>query len=253
MLQTLEPGIDACIRDNDELISRELFHGEPVVSAALTPRAAADAYLRSHAHLLALPGASGGAADTAGPYGLTFVSQLTLFDTSAVSYEQTYDGIPVWRCGAAVHLRTGPLRVTSARSTVRSDVRVRRPSPALVAWHLSAEPERVLETLGLTGRALAYADVNGADRSGAVLKRHLVVYRYDKQRRVRPAAQDAVRLTAAPHHLEHGADRVAVETTVKMGHGLRSLAWLVLTDVETRAVLYVEPFVDDVGPMRPSS
>ena len=137
MFQTLDHTVDAYINHDDLNAPREVFHHKPIIGGASTAQSAAADYLRSHGHLLALPGAAGLTDATSGPYGFQLEAERSLFDETTVSYEQTYDGIPVWRCGAAVHLRVEPLRVVSARSTARSDISLHRPSDAKMKKHLS--------------------------------------------------------------------------------------------------------------------
>jgi len=240
MSQTLEHRVDVAITTDDGG-AHDVFHCDPIACHASTPQQAAADYLRSHAALIRLPGAGGAAGS--GPYGLCFEAEHTLFDTVTVSYEQTYDGIAVWRRGAAVQLHTEPLRVVRARSTARDDILVRRPSQTSMLDRLTADADDVVDTLGLTADALSYTRSTAESRSVTVLKRRTVIFRYDEATRVRPSAQGAVLPSPVPAAIRDGADRVAVETTVQVGVGPHSLAWLVLSDVETGTVLYVEPFV----------
>ena len=169
----------------------------------------------------------------------------TLTAAAEKSYEQTYEGIPVWRCGAAVHLRTDPMRVVSARSTARDDISLHRPSEAKIKKHLGVEESQLLDSLGIVPTDPLLK--GEGKRRVTVLRRRTVIFRYDEKVRIRRGLESVLRLAEMPSTVGHGTDRVAVETTVQVGFGDRSLVWLVITDVETGAVLYVEPFVDDVN------
>ncbi|MDQ1715060.1 MAG: zinc metalloprotease ZmpB [Frankiaceae bacterium] len=249
MFQTLDHNVDAYINHDDRSSPREILHHKPIASSNATAEAAASDYLRTHGHLLGLPGTGGLTDASSGPYGFQRESERTLFDSTTVSFEQTYEGIPVWRCGAAVHLRTEPLRVVSARSTARDDISLHRPSEAKIKKHLAQEGAHILEAMGI--EAIDPQETADGKREGrrrvTVLRRRTVIFRYDEKTRIRRGSESVLRLAPMPDAIEHGMDRVAVESTVQVGAGERSLVWLVITDVETGAVLYIEPFVDDIN------
>ena len=260
MFQTLDHSVDAYINHDDLNAPREVFHHKPIIGGAATAQSAAADYLRTHGHLLALRGTAAlvdaALTDAAtGPYGFQLEGERSLFDETTVSYEQTYEGIPVWRCGAAVHMRVEPLRVVSARSTSRNDISLHQPSDAKLKKQLTLEATHVLESAGLTGlleravhsKARLTADAQEGRGRVAILRRRTVIFRYDEKTRLRRGAEATIALPEMPAGVTHGQDRVAVETTLQLGTPPRAIVWLIITDVETGAVLYVEPFVDDVN------
>lgn len=235
MFQTLDHVADAYVNHDDLRTPREVVHLQPVVATAATAQSAAADYLREQGHRLALKGI---AADEADPYGFQLELERTLFDTTTVSYEQTYEGIPVWRCGVAVHLRTEPLRVVSARSTARDDIVLHRASEPKLKKAMTVEGHKLVTSIGLR---------TDGEQHVKVLRRRTVIFRYDEKVRVDQAAgHPGLTFEEVPRAVAHGADRVAIETTVEVIAGGRSLVWLVVTDADTGAVLYAKPFVDDV-------
>jgi hypothetical protein len=240
MFQTLDREVDAYVNHDELRAPREILHHQPVVTTARTAQGAALEYLRDHGHRLALPGATG-LSD--GPYGLQLELERTAFDSTTVSYEQTYDGIPVWRAGVAVTLRSDPLRVVSARSTARDDVQLVKPSETKVKRHLALDGARAASGIGLVSER-----TNGDREHVEVLSRRLVIYRYNELKRLQQREkQPGLLLEDVPKAVVHGTDRLATETILNVTRRDRALAWLVITDVETGAVLEATPFVDEVS------
>lgn len=111
------------IRDSQR-IPRDLRHEQPVVSTARTAQLAAKEYLGKFRALigakaeelenLSFPPESD-PIDAGAEY--RFLAEKPQFDTTAVSYYQTFFGLPVWEAGLAVYMKQAPFRIVGAQTT----------------------------------------------------------------------------------------------------------------------------------------
>src|SRR5215210_794745 len=160
---------------------------------AATPQALAHQYLREVAPIYGigenmLPDQDGtdalttGAAEAAEPAGshLNLTEEKEMLGTTTISYQQTYEGIPVWEAGVSVTIQPEPMRVTASQSSIHPDVSL-TPEEALTdrAYRPEGLTPSVLKTLlGLT--AGDTPTINGTNR---------LIYRYDPNQRIDPEVE----------------------------------------------------------------
>lgn len=258
----------------------------PFPSQARTPQLVAAEYLGVFGDLLEVPATelahlsdSPAARPERTDVELRYLGEKQQFDTATVAYHQTALGLPVWEAGVAVQIRTEPFRVVSAQSTQHTDVHVEPPDDDAVKRAESITPTQLARALGL-------AQKEGAEKPSArhpeIEDREFVVYRYeaDKVQRDGPPAvveRDIPKARAAngrakkadaaagtpdevnqasmpwlplppvPDSIREGDHRVGLK--VDFGLSLPSwgqLHWTAILDVDTLAVLYLRPHVDDV-------
>ena len=111
-----------------------------------------------------------------------FLDEKQQFDTVSVAFGQTEFGIPVWHAGVAVHVKVKPLSVLGSQSTVHPHLEVKKPSRQTAKRAESLKEKELAELLGLrTGIHDAY----GWDHESLKIEgRSLVIYRYDRARRL---------------------------------------------------------------------
>lgn len=177
------------------------------------------------------------------------------FDMSTVVFEQTLFGLPLWQAAVAVQMRTAPFVVVGAQSSRHASVDATRPDDKAVQRALRLDARALAKPLGL-GEA---KDCDAA--SFELLRRRLLVYRYEAAQRLAPhdpptagTTQRAAHLHAElplaplPESVVEGRHYVAVELTFRLAwRGIPDLPWVAIVDVETLAVLYLRAFIDDVA------
>jgi zinc metalloprotease ZmpB len=195
----------------------------------------------------ALSGAA--AAPAAAPVGskLRLTAQKEVLDTTTITYQQTYDGIPVWEAGTSVTIQPAPMRVTASQSSVHRDI-VLPAEDALARGDHSPDsmtPDVVKRLLGVPADAPLV--INGKPR--------LVIYQYDPEKRTDPSAQmpagemlhGGPPTLALPPLLETifpGQHYIVTEVLFTLpvaGHG--EVNWRAFIEVRTGAVLYLRAFV----------
>ena len=161
-----------------------------------------------------------------------------------VSYAQSYCGLPIWRAGIAVHLATEPLRVTSASSTVHSDVTLANDPDEVASEYAQKLTKETLEGLIGTAPGKGISKINGMK---------LLVYRYDPDERLNPGLAQPPgngasfeppppmpTLPAVPHGIEAGKHYVVAEVLFDLAlKEWEGLHWRALIEPMSGAVLYV--------------
>src|SRR5262245_42181510 len=139
MSQEFDAVEKAHVRKDQEGIVRALVYEVPIVSGAATAQQAAQEYLAHHAELLGMKQAEmtnlalsrdAEPVDEGTEYRLH--SEKHQFDTTTVTYDQTYLGLPVWDAGVSVHMKSGPYRIVSVESLRHPNLKVKPPSKAAV-------------------------------------------------------------------------------------------------------------------------
>jgi zinc metalloprotease ZmpB len=229
--------------------------GVPAV-AAPDARTLAREYLKEVAPIYGLAeselpddGGAAFAAAAAAPAGskLQLAEQKEMFDTTTISYQQTYDGIPVWESGTSITIQSAPMRVTASHNSVHRDVAL----PATDALQGAAytpedlTPEAVKKLLGLA--ADAPLTINEKPR--------LLIYRYDPSMRFDPASAmpaneplhggpPTLPLAEVPETILSGRHYVVAEVLFTLPLPGRSpVNWATFIEVQTGAVLYLRAFV----------
>jgi zinc metalloprotease ZmpB len=167
-------------------VARDLRHEQHVVSRAGTAQLAAQEYLRSFRGLL------GAKAEELENLSLPpesdpidagvefrFLAEKSQFDTTTVSYYQTFFGLPVWEAGLAVRMQQAPFRIGGAQSTGHPDLQVTKPSAKALARLKKLNAQTLAKLLGIAGKRTEFNA-----RSLKVLHQRLMIYRYEKSQRV---------------------------------------------------------------------
>jgi hypothetical protein len=202
-----------------------------------------------------------------------------LFDSVTVGYYQTYMNVPVWRRGLSVTIKENPNRVVGSVDNSEEDLRgTLPPEPVIERYRelfrtLSAR--RALEKEGLLDRApaLSAASVQrvvrlpaappprarGGRKTAATAPRLLsgkfFIYKYDPDRRYagKPQPPDGrgasleerepvfPKLPAVPDRIKAGRAYLVAEILYGEATSVGEIVWLVLMELETGAILYIEP------------
>lgn len=250
---------------------RQVSHRQrPVRVQARSARAAAREYLARHGGLLGIDGSQlpdddRRPAETPDAAGVEyrFLESKSFFDLTTVGYQQTYLGLAVWGAGLGVHVKMPEgrsARVVGAASTAHEEISVERPSK-----------RKLDQVRKLTPKALSRA-LAVEDDELEIVRTRLVVFRYRAGDRLphhdEPTGVDRPQLAAGrpatdagafrerpldispppvPDEIEDGSHRVAIEVIfARHTRSIGRVVWRTIVDVETLAVLYLRPFVDNV-------
>jgi zinc metalloprotease ZmpB len=252
---------------------RELLHFDaPVEIDATTPQLAAAGYLASFAELLGLESGqltglsvSPGTQITTDGVEYRYLLEKQLEGITTVSYQQTVLSLPIWEAGLAIQMQNSPFRVLSCQSSRHPAVEVSPPSAAAVR---RAEKLTELELAGKLGIAESFSVEKTAQKEALRIdRRRLIVYQIERDNvfRDRPGTLVAERpeepalagvssqlptlpLPPIPDSLREGRHYVclAVDFSLQM-ETLGRLNWVALLEIQSLAVVYVRPFVDDVS------
>ncbi|GIE99564.1 hypothetical protein [Paractinoplanes rishiriensis] len=223
--------------------------GGPQAFAAVTPEGLADQYLRDVGTRALgidetmLPGAPAGLAD--GGSLLVLAEEKQVFGTTSVSYQQTFQGLPVWEAGVTVTVLSEPMRVTASQSSVHPDVSV--PEPGGRFGPDEVDPPGFAALLGL-GDA-AKVTLNGT---------RALIYRYEPDQRTDPqvhtdggfeSGPPTLDLPPVPDEVVAGQHYVVTEVLFTLpveGYGVGAgggVNWRAFVEQRTGAVLYLRAFV----------
>lgn len=249
-------------------------------TSAQLPQLAAAEFLTEHADVVgvrpewltgaALAGGANAVEETENADGieLRFSDEKTQFDSTTVGYQQTWRGLPVWRAGVTVTLRTDPARVGNVHNTTYPEIDVDLPNQTDMRRGVTGERGLMTVATGTrftAGARKARATDSISDRTRIeIVTDQTVVYKYDAAKRLtdevtRPSVAEIkghshavpfpFELPPAPD-IADGAFRIARELVFRIitpPHGL--VTWIALVDVETGALLYLRPFLADVSGM----
>ncbi|MBB1246553.1 hypothetical protein GL263_23820, partial [Streptomyces durbertensis] len=221
---------------------------------AATAQILAENYLREVApiygiHASTLPGAGGhdalAAESSAAPPGhstLELVEEKEVMGTTLVSYQQKYDGLPVWEAGVSITIQPDPMRITASQSSVKEDISL--PEESLEAAPYSPgdiTPGTLKSLLGV--RTSEVPTLNATPQ--------VLIYEYDPDQRFDPETRHTPteRLEEAPPKLplppvpstlapQHFYRVIEVLFALPVpGHD--SLNWRAFIESTTGAVLYL--------------
>ena len=260
-------------------------------TSAQLPQQAAAEFLSEHADEIGvrpqwLTGTAAGLADGAVPDidGLRDRNDIELivdtekhqFNTTTVVYQQTWNGIPVWRRGATVTMKTSPARITGVQNSSFRDIVVPLPSASKLVSSITTKRGAVASGLGLDEAPVMMADLDeGATTTGRladdddkrtrIITSRVVVYRYDTERRLSDEQRPTEQIGVADHQgheigfpvripdvngVEDGEFRLCREVVFSIPTPPRGrVVWLVLIDIDTSSVLYLRPFAADANGM----
>jgi hypothetical protein len=168
---------------------RDRFPVDPAGMMDQTPAELADEYVRAVSSLYGIKDREMSALDeafTAEPRNekskLRRDQEKSLMETTVVSYQQTYRGLPVWNSTLSVVVSGDPPQVVGSSSTIQKDVEVEAPPavPELRDFAAVEAPKSLEEMLGVDNSAGEGFVVNGT---------RMLVYGYDPDERYDPASQ----------------------------------------------------------------
>jgi hypothetical protein len=281
MDQQFDPARNVYVDRDQHGAVRALQHVDaPFASAARTPQLVAADYLSQYGDLLQLDasrlghlGDSPTTRPITADVELRYLGEKSQFDTATVAYHQTVLGLPVWEAGVAVQMRTAPFRVLSAQSTQHDDIKVSAPGEDALKRAESL-------SRGELSRVLGVREGSPERKSLEIEGRSLVVYRYDadKVQRDGPASAPPPQVPAArggngkaaqgisvdfaadqhsqpwlplppvPDSIVDGEHYVCAKVDFAMSMPeWGSLHWTAMVEVDTLAVVYLRPYVDDVS------
>jgi hypothetical protein len=184
---------------------------------------------------------------------LHFAEEKSVMETTLISYQQTYLGLPVWEAGVAVVLQDKPPRVTSSSSTIHTEIDAKSPPADGPFLPERITPETLRPVLGLEGGRGSGVKINGT---------RLLVYRYDALQRFDPEVLlpeedhggglhvDPPTLPLPPLPDGIADDRHYVVTEVLFTASIRGwgepINWRAFVEPESGAVLYLRAFVAGV-------
>ena len=249
------------IRDSQG-VARDLSHEPLVVSRAGTAQLAAQEYLRSFGGLLganaeelenlSLPPESD-PIDAGVEFRLLI--EKSQFDTTTVSYYQTFFGLPVWEAGLTVHMKQAPFRIVGAHSTGHPDLQVTKLSAKALARLKKLNAPALAKLLGVAGKRTEF---NAG--SLKVLHQRLMICRYEKSQRVvvpeQEIGEDGKRsvsddpmppLPPVAREIAEGRHYVVAAVDFRLGsRRFGIIPWVALVEAETLSVLYLRALIDSV-------
>jgi len=252
----------AQIRRDSQGVARDIIHERHFVSTSRTPRLAAREYLGKFRDLLGTKAqelsnlnrrVESEPIDAAVEY--RFHAEKPQFDATTVAYHQTVLGLPIWEAGLAVHMKHAPFRIIGAQTTRHSNIKISKPSAKAIARLKKLNVKTLAKLLGI---AAGKTDID--TKSLRVLRRRLMVYRYEKSKRVvrlqrrsgkahtKPTLDHpTLRLPAVNRKIRQGRHYVVAALdfrTISESFGV--LNWVALVEAETLSVLYLRALVDHV-------
>jgi hypothetical protein len=254
MVSGESPNVDVG-RDKDGRVRvlrhpREGFSAERARLTEPSPRELADAYVRDVVPLYDLTQEE--TAELAGAIRrepveegvrLKFDQAKTVVDTAVVAYQQTALALPIWQAALQVRMYGDPPQVASSDSTLHYDVDVETPPSDQLERY--GDEESLREPLGV-------------DEGLRINDTRWLVYRYDPDDRLDPAASVADRkdvqggiptlpLPPVPEGIEPGRHYVVREVLFTLPvPGWGDLNWRAFIEPRTGTVLYLRAFVASV-------
>jgi len=245
---------------DSQRVPRDLIHEHHVVSTAGTAQLAAQEYLGRFRDLIGTKAeelenlsrrAEGDLIEAGIEY--RFHAEKPQFDTTTVSYYQTFFGLPVWEAGLAVHMKQAPFRIIGAQATRHASIQVAKPTAKALARLKKLDAPTLAKLLGVAGKRTPFSA-----KSLRVLRRRLMIYRYEKSKRaVRgerrkgktrtellldhptlPLPPLARGITEGRHYVVAALDF----RTDSPPFGI--LHWVAMVEAETLSVLYLRALVD---------
>ncbi len=217
-------------------------------TSAQLPQQAAVEFLTDNAEVLGIDAdwlTGAGLGDAGEGIELRFDGEKRHFDSTTVTFQQTWRGIPVWRRGVTVTMRENPARVAAVQNTtypeidVDTDVDTGPAPPRMIARGLN---------IRVSSRR---APANGETPfRPEIVSDQRVVYRYDAVRRLTDfprADEPAIPFPfpiPSPPDIPDGSFRLAREITFRVPTPPRgTVTWLAVVDVESGGLLYLRPFI----------
>jgi hypothetical protein len=197
------------------------------------------------------------------------LSEKNLFDTTTLTLQQTYFGLPVWNAGVSVHIKNNSSAVLSSQTTNHTGIEVTRPNEDAVKRAMAVSEQELSRALGLN----SIVNDGVATPEPRIESKRLVIYQYRADQRTSQPSQtpehpngpglngDATNRTDSfstnsptlpmPPPAANLQDRqhyvaVAVYSELPIGP-YPHLHWVALLDVQSLSMLYVRAYVDHVN------
>ena len=256
---------------DEEGVVRQLEHiQEPFVpqpnadldEAESPARAVAEDYLREVAPIYGISGDTlarvGDSFTDAKPSAtegaqIRFAKEDPMMGTTTLSYEQTYQGIPIWEAGVKVTVQESPMRVTSSQSSVHLDAQ----ADDNVSFDDSGQEKYAAEHID---ESVLPSLLGSPDYPVKQINdKRLFFYRYDPARRFDPEVQvteeDALQhgpptlpLPPVPESIRPGVHYKVTEVLFTMpAAGWGEINWSALVEAKTGAVLLLRALVSCVA------
>jgi len=258
-VQYLEHFQQPFVAANVDVEAEALAAADIPFTSAATPQALAQQYLREVAPIYGigenmLPDQGGtdalatGAVESAEPAGsqLKLTEEKEVIGTTTISYQQTYEGVPVWEAGVSVTIQPEPMRVTASQSSIDPDISL-PPQEALsdgVYRPESITPSVLKTLLGITTGDTP--TINGTNR---------LIYRYDPNKRIDPEAETSstealqaspptLPLPPVPDTITPGQHLLVTEVLFTLpAEGYGPVNWRTFIETQTGAVVYLRAFI----------
>jgi zinc metalloprotease ZmpB len=215
------------------------------------PAGLADQYLRQVASAYGIDqnmlsnavssnGFSAAAASSDGK--LELVDEKEIMGTTTVSYQQTYEGLPVWKAGVSVTVQSDPLRVTASQSSVHKDINIASTSASLAASS-SLTAVQLKKLLNITGA------------NPKITSTRKLIYQYDPDRRIDPEVNTSsggsfesgpptLPLPELPPQIQAGEHYVVTEVLFSLAvEDVGPINWRAFIEEQTGAVLYLRALI----------
>jgi len=175
------------------------------------------------------------------------VQEKDIMGTTTVSYQQTYNNLPVWEAGVSVTIQPQPMRVTASQSSVHHDISLSQgenfDEPAYNLGDIS--PELLRKLLG----------IENEDAPITINQTSELIYLYEKDKRIDPAAlldeKEALQsapptlpLPPVPESIVSGQHYQVMEVLFTLPvQGFGPVNWRAFIEENSGAVLYLRAFV----------
>lgn len=278
MYQEYVPQYQATINRDGQGLVREILHlDKPWRANGPTPTLAVAAYLAEFGNLLniqpaelsnmTLPPAT---ELTSNSNEYRMLSEKRMFDTTTLTLQQTYFGLPVWEAGLSVHIKDNSSAVLSLQTTGHPAIQVAKPNEDAVKRALALSEQDLAVTLGLN----SIVGEAAAAPVPRIESKRLVIYQYRADERTsqpfqtpQPRTEPALNgdtvtgtrenlSTTSPTlplpppatNLQDRQHYVAVAVYFELPLGsYPHLHWVAILDVQTLSALYVRAYVDHVS------
>ena len=173
---------------------------------------------------------------------LEMVDEKEIMGTTTVSYQQTYEGLPVWKAGVSVTVQSEPLRVTASQSSVHKDIDIATTSASLAA-DSSITAVQLKKLLNITGA------------NPKITATRKLIYQFDPDRRFDPEVQTSsggafesgpptLPLPTLPPQIQAGQHYVVTEVLFSLPvEDIGPVNWRAFIEEQSGAVLYLRALI----------
>lgn len=272
--------------DNDKIVRHIRHTGELAESGEDIPRLSAQAYLLQVADTYKIPGAQlqnlhkkVSFKNPVDKQGVEFQQseEKHMFDSTVISYYQTYRNVPVWRKGITVNIKQNPNRVVGSHNNSEYDIKGELPDEKVIERYKKAfamlDAKKALDKAGIkmpVGEneedAMSFfssqfrfgttAETSKGKKAAThaepvptqILNARFFFYKYDSQKRYdnkpEPNHKDNdhhhvpfPELPPVHDAIKNGTSYLVAEVTYKTNQ----IVWLVLMELVSGDILFIRP------------